>query len=533
MGSRIALLAAVLAPLLGWALWPVEDPAWEIRFDPARTLAAEAFLETSVPESAEERPNVVLIVADDLGKHDTSVYGKAPVETPNLALLADGGVRFTAGYVTSPVCSPSRAALLTGRYPQRYGFELLTHDRYPRNRLEWWVAKTFFSTHGWRALDAPVAPARADMERQGIPPGEITLAELLRKQGYETGIFGKWHLGFGEAMLPEARGFETQYGFYDAFSLYGDPGSPDVVGVRQGYFADRYQWWRGRSGGSAIRKNGVIIEEREYLTRAIAREATAWIRANRDSPFFAYVPFNAPHAPLQAPREHVERLKGIEDPDRRVYYAMIAALDDAVGEILTALDEAGLSQNTLVFFLSDNGAASYTGIVDNAPLAGGKLTNFEGGVNVPFLLRWPERLVPRVRYDRPVSALDVFATIAHAAGAALPADRGYDGVDLVPYVRSERVGDPHEALFWRAAGHRGVRAGDYKLIVDNATGSRVLYDLAADPGERIDLTGERPDAAQQLEKKLERWETDLVPPRWPPAMEYQFTLDGRRFRFPL
>ncbi|MCC6849867.1 MAG: sulfatase-like hydrolase/transferase [Deltaproteobacteria bacterium] len=526
-------LAALALGAAAWALWPVADPRWAIAVDAEAARAAERFLHDATSAASDTQPNVVVIVADDLGKYDTPLYGAAPVATPNLARLADGGVRFTAGYVTSPVCSPSRAALLTGRYAQRFGFELLTHDRYPRNRLEWWVARTFFSTHGWHALARPTAPSAADMRRQGIPAGEITLAQLLRTRGYRTGIFGKWHLGFGPDVLPAAKGFETQYGFYDAFSLYGDPGDPNLTAVHQRYFADRYQWWRGRSGGSAIRRNGTIVDEREYLTAAIAREASAWIVAQRDAPFFAYVPFNAPHAPLQAPRRYVERLAGIDDPDRRTYYGMVAALDDGVGEILAALDRAGVAERTLVFFLSDNGAAAYMGIVDNAPLAGGKLGNFEGGVNVPFVLRWPARIASAQTFAHPVSALDVFATAASAAGAALPADRAYDGVDLVPFVTGARRDPPHAALFWRTAGHQAVRAGAYKLILDDRTGVRVLYDLVHDPYERADLAAREPARAAALARLLADWASALAPPRWPPAMEYRFTVGGERFVFPL
>ena len=533
MRTRPVALVFGLAALLAWCFWPIAEARWAIRFDAQAARGTKAFLQAPVAPSPHRPPNIVVILADDLGKYDTSIYADSTVPTPNLERLAADGVRFSAGYVTSPVCSPSRAALMTGRYQQRFGFELLTHDRYPHNRPEWWAARLLFSSDGFETLASPTAPSSDDLQRQGIPPDEITLAELLRKQGYRTGIFGKWHLGFGASMLPAARGFQEQYGFYDAFSLYADRNAADIVNVGGANFIDRYQWWRGRSGGSAIRHNGELVEEKGYLTTRIAEEAARWIEASDDAPFFAYVPFNAPHAPLQAPRPYVERCAAVADPDRRVYCGMVAALDDAVGVVLAALTRRGVADDTLVFFLSDNGAASYMGLVDNAPLAGGKLTNFEGGVNVPFLLRWPARIAAATVYTEPVSALDVFATAAQAAGAALSPGRSVDGVDLVPFVRGERKGLPHEALFWRAAGHCAVRVGRHKLITDRRTGARALYDLETDPREQQNLAAADPELASQLERRLADWEAQLVPPRWPPAMEYHFTLGGLRFVFPL
>lgn len=528
----IALAAAGLG---AWLFWPLADPRLAISVDEEKARAARDFLAQPVDSStgAAKRPNVVLIVADDLGKHDISVYGPSPTPTPNLARLANEGVTFTSGYVTSPVCSPSRAALMTGRYQQRFGFEGLVHDRYPDNRLEQWFMRRFGTSHGWHPPDEARIPRYEDRERQGIPPTELLLSELLAKHGYRTAITGKWHLGFGDGLRPDQRGFNHQYGFYDAFSLYGDPDDPDMVGVRDDYFADRYQWWRGRSGGSAIRRNGTVIEEDGYLTDKIGREAAAWIIAHKDEPFFAYVPFSAPHAPIQAPRAYVERFAHVESAEQRVYFAMVAALDDAVGEILRALDTAGVADDTLVFFVSDNGAASYTGLVDNAPLKGGKLTNFEGGLNVPFVMRWPGQVPAETTYSRPVSTLDAFMTIAQAAGVMLPVDRRYDGVDLVPYVRGAVQTDPHDALFWRAQGHRAIRVGRYKLISDTRTGSRALYDMEADPYETTDLLADRPALADDLEQRFRAWESALEPPRWPNVMEYRFTDGARGFVFPL
>lgn len=534
MRRALVVAVLVLVPSAAWLLWPQADPRFEIRFDAEKTARARRFLEQPVPAAATARPpNVVLIVADDLGKHDTSLYGAGAVDTPQMQRLADGGVRFTEGTVTSPVCSPSRAALMTGRYPQRFGFELLVHDRYPTNRLEYYAAKWLFSNEHWQAIDTLLVPPPAEVVRQGLPPSELTLAELLRKHGYATAIFGKWHLGNGPQSLPERRGFQSQYGFYDAFSLYKDPGDDDVVNARGRYFIDQYQWWKGRDGNCAIRRNGVEVDETGYLTDRIADEAIAWIDANRARPFFAYVPFNAPHAPLQADRRLHERFAGVTDPDQRVYLAMIASLDEAVGRILDALDQHALSDDTLVILLSDNGGAAYTGVTDNGPLKGGKLTNFEGGLNVPFVVRWPERLAAARTYTEPVSSLDLFATIVGAAGVVLPDDRPYDGVDLVPYLRGETAGTPHAALFWRAAGHRAIRAGRYKLVSDKRTGARALYDLAADKGETRNIIGEHADLADELEHRLEQWESELVDPAWPRVMEYRFEDDGQRYVFPL
>jgi arylsulfatase A-like enzyme len=212
---------------------------------------------------------------------------------------------------------------------------------------------------------------------------------------------------------------------------------------------------------------------------------------------------------------------------------MIASLDDAIGRVLAALDHAGVADETLIVFVSDNGGAVYTGVPDNTPLADGKFSNFEGGINVPFVARWPGRIAPGTTYGEPVSTLDAFSTLARAAGVALPADREYDGVDLLPFLRGERAGAPHEALFWRAGEHRAVRSGHDKLSVDARTGSRVLFDLGADPSEQRDLSAERPARVDELEAKLREWETRLLPSRWPPVMERRFTVGGRTFAFPI
>jgi arylsulfatase A-like enzyme len=532
--SKILAALVGLAAVLAWLLWPNADPSLAIRFDPDATRAAREFLARPAAPSAARPPNVVLIVADDLGKHDTSVYTPSFVPTPSLEKLAAGGVTFTQGYVTAALCAPSRASLLTGRYAQRYGFEILTHDRYPRNRLERFLVQHVLATHGWQPPPAASdVPPAADLARQGVPPSELLLSELLKKQGYATGIFGKWHLGSSDELAPRSRGFDAQYGFYEAFTLMADPDDPDIVSIRRNDLPDRFQWYQGRRSNAPIRRDGVVVDEQRYLTDAIADEAIAWIEAQATRPFFAYVPFNAPHAPYQAPRAYVERFASEPREDRRVYFAMIASLDDAIGRVLAALERTGVAENTLVVFVSDNGGAAYTGIPDNTPLADGKFGNFEGGINVPFVARWPGRIAPGTTYREPISTLDAFATIARATRVELPADRAYDGVDLLPYLRGETAGAPHEALFWRAGEQRAVLAGHDKLIRDGRTGSRVLFDLAADPSEQRDRCAADPARADELDAKLRAWEAELAPPRWPGVMERRFTVGGRDFAFPI
>jgi arylsulfatase A-like enzyme len=534
MRPRILIPLALLAALLAWSFWPLGDPSLAIQFDPDATRAAREFLARPPVPSATRPPNVLLIVVDDLGKHDTSVYSPSSTPTPSLEALAAGGVTFAQGYVTAAVCAPSRASLLTGRYAQRYGFESLTHDRYPRNRLERFLTHHLLSSHGWQPAPGPAGvPRREDLERQGVPPSELLLSELLKKQGYATGLFGKWHLGSGADLVPMRRGFDAQYGFYGPFTLMADPDDPAYVSVRGDDVGDRFQWFQGRRSNSPILRNGVPIDEKRYLTDAIADESIAWIETQKDEPFFAYVAFNAPHAPFQAPRAYVDRFASEPRPERRVYFAMIAALDDAIGRVLASLDRAGVAGNTLVVFVSDNGGATYTGVADNAPLADGKFSAFEGGINVPFVARWPGRIPAGGTYREPVSTLDAFATIARAAGVELPADRAYDGVDLLPHLRGETPARPHEALFWRAGGHRAVLAGHEKLVSDTRTGNRMLFDLAADPSEQNDRAGENPVRADELEAKLRAWEAELVPPSWPSLMERRFAVDGRDFAFPL
>ncbi len=422
---------------------------------------------------------------------------------------------------------------MTGRYQQRFGHELQPHERYPRNRLEYYVFKYFLAGDDFRVADLIAFPRFEDVLEQGLPLSEVTLAEVLRRQGYRTAIMGKWHLGgFGDH-IPIRRGFDYHYGFYEAHTLYADPNDPDIVNQRRPDFSDRFVWDHGREGNCALRRNDQIVDEKVYLTDKIADESIHWLEANHDGPFFLYVPFSAPHTPFQVPRRYWDRFADVTDPTKRVYAAMIASLDDAVGRIMDTLRRLGLDERTLVFFLSDNGGATYTGATDNAPLKGGKFTNFEGGINVPYLVRWPGTIAPGAPCSHPVSALDVFATAVDVAGADLPTDRPYDGVSLMPYLTGHTTAPPHEALFWRAEYHKAIRKGDWKLVKDEMSGRTVLYDLATDKSERRNLAAAHPEVVRDLEHVLTRWENEMVSPLWPRVMDFRFVDGEEVYFFPL
>jgi len=533
--GKVLLAAAVLTftSLLILALLPVGSKRYRIEFDATKIEGKRDYLEeitrSDLPQK-QEKPNILFILADDLGKTDISLYGGRSVDTPHIDAIGEHGVVFTDGYCTSAICSPSRAAIMTGRYQQRFGHELQTNNRYPRNRLEYLVFKYVLDIGFWRVAELAV-PRKQDIARQGLAPGEITLAELLQSSGYATGLIGKWHLGHQELFLPLNRGFDYHYGFYEAFSLYDQIDDPKVVNRPLDEFSDRHQWRQGRKGTSAIRRNDRVIEEREYLTDIIAQEAIDFLEEHGAEPFFLCVPFSAPHVPFQAQREYYDRISAIDDQTKRVYNAMIKNLDDAVGRITAKVEELGLGPDTLIFFASDNGGASHTGATENAPLKGGKFTNFEGGLNIPFMLQWEGVLAPGTRYTQPVSLMDVFATAAAAAGTPLPADRQFDGVDLLPYLPDAEHDPPHRALFWRALYNKAVRSGDWKLIVNEQSGQILLYDLLHDRRERVNLAPRYPEIVRELLDQLEVWERSLQPPSWPRVMDVELLIDGVPYRF--
>ncbi len=507
---------------------------WNIKYDKDKLAFKKNFLQKSLPPySAKRPPNILLMVVDDLGKSEISCYGSTTVKTPHMDQLAAEGILFRDCYVTAPVSAPSRASLLTGRYNERYGFETQPMEIYPNNLPAYWIGKYLMNTGEFIVDEKPRFPPEWQIQKQGLLPTEINLAEFLKMRHYSTACIGKWHLGFSPDHIPNKRGFDYQYGFYGAFSLYSEKrNDPDMVNHIQDSFSAKHQWKMGRKETSAIRKNDKVIREKRYLTDAIKEEAISYMAIHKKEPFFLYVAFNAVHVPFQAPREYYELYDYVKDDNKRVYYAMVSALDDAIGEMMEKLRELGLEDNTIIYLISDNGGAAYTGATDNYPYKGGKLTMFEGGVNVPFFMKWKGKLSAGKRYDHPVSSMDIFMTSIKLAECELPDDRVYDGIDLMPYLTGINETKPHENFYWKADQIHSMRMGDWKYLQSVRDGWIELYNLKEDRYERIDLHELKPEVLDQLKKVFEKWNKDMMPPLWPRIMDYKIIIDGKEYLFP-
>lgn len=407
------------------------------------------------------RPNIVIILSDDQGYADVSFQQNPPeVSTPAIDKLAADGVVFTNGYVSAYVCAPSRAGLLTGRYQQRFGF--------------------------YRAPDS----------RKGMPLSEVTLADMLKKEGYATGVFGKWHLGIEPAYHPLKRGFDEFYGFLGH-------GGHD-------YFDLKYPS-QEQNEYTYIYRNTEPANDTGYLTDNLAREASAFIEKHTDqaTPFFLYLPFNAVHMPLQAPEEDIRRFD-TGDKDRDIQLAMLYRMDLAIGKVIATLKRTGAYENTLLFFLTDNGGARVSK-ANNFPLRDYKHSTYEGGLRVPFIVSWPEKFRHAVRHE-PVISFDILPTVCEATGTALVTDKVYDGKSLLPLIRSRRPHPLHEELFWDGAdGIWAVRQGRWKLVYGRS-GKLELYDLEEDISEAHDLAAEKPATVQALERKYHQWRSAMAPP---------------------
>lgn len=479
----------------------------------------------STPAEGPRPPNIVLIVADDLGYNDISLNGGGvagdAVPTPHINSIAHNGINFSNGHAGNATCSPSRAAMMTGRYPTRFGFEFTSVPMsFSRNIAEF-KSKGLHPViyHADREAQMPA------FESQGVPTSEIMLPKLLKQADYHSIHIGKWHMGENASMGPNAHGFDETLGFLQGGMMFLEADDPNVVNAQQDFDPiDQFLWAAAPFGVSY--NNGEAFKPATYVTDYFTDEALQAIKANKDRPFFMYLAYNAPHTPLQATREDYDALPQIKDHARRVYAAMIRNLDRNIGRVLAELKAQGLDQNTLVIFTSDNGGAHYIGLDDlNKPYRGWKATFFEGGTRVPFFMQLPGVIAPGSQFTAPVSHFDIFATSAALAGVQPPADRVIDGVNLIPFARGEQGGRPHEQMFWRSGAYQVARSGDWKLQVNQTQDKLWLFNLQDDPTEQHNLVDAEPARVKELLAQLAEFNSQQKAPLWPSLVEAPILID--------
>ena len=486
---------------------------------------------TNLPAGAETKsgakpPNVILIVADDLGYNDITLNGGGlaggTVPTPNINSLAQQGANFETSYSGNATCAPSRAAIMTGRYPTRFGFEFTPTPKQ--------FMKVIGHYKGPNQLYDAIYHAEREKdlipyETMGLPRTEITMAKMLKGQGYRTLHVGKWHLGDAPEFRSHVHGFDEALSFQHASSLYLPENDPNVVNSQQEFdIIDRFQWAAGSFGMHF--NGGEAFKPKRYVTDYLTDEAEKAIEANRKQPFFLYLAYTAPHTPLQATKEDYAALSHIEDHTLRVYAAMVRNLDRNIGRVLQTLRDKGLDDNTLVIFTSDNGGAHYVGLDGlNKPYRGWKATFFEGGIRVPLFMKWPAAIPKGVKPQLPVNHMDIFTTVAAVTGAKLPADRPIDGINLLPQLSKPADKGPERPLFWRTDTYRVIRKGDWKLQVAQNPRKDWLFNMALDPTEQNNLAAKEPDRVASMKKELEAFNATQVKPSWPSMAEAAIAID--------
>lgn len=539
---RIAiLLIAILLVAVGWVyLYPstaimtavkVRNAIDTARVAAPRDIAWQQGPDTSLVNPADRPPNVILIVADDLGYNDISTFGGGVaggrLQTPHIDALAAQGAVFNQSYSGSSTCAPSRAMLMTGRYPRRTGFAF-TPMPPSMGRVVTAIADEMDRTLPDALYNPAVAANKPPYERQGLPAEEVTLAESLQSRGYHTVHIGKWHLGRTHGMAAHEQGFDES--LLMASGLYLPEDHPDVINARVNFDPiDQFLWSALTYANSYNSGDEDRFEPGGYLTDYWTDESVKVIKANRHRPFFLYLAHWGIHTPLQATKADYEAVGDIQPHRLRVYAAMTRALDRSVGRVMAALEEEGLADNTIVIFTSDNGGAGYIGLTDvNAPFRGWKITHFEGGIRVPLFIRWGSQIPAGVKIDTPVAHIDVLPTVLAAVNESLPHSREIDGENLLPLM----TGGPdaqrdwgRETLFWSAGHNRIVRHRDWKLQVAARPEKQWLFNLAEDPTEQRNLAPERPGKVAELIALLDAHAADARPPLYQAEIEAPVAID--------
>jgi len=406
----------------------------------------------------EKKPNVIVILIDDAGYADFGFMGCKDLETPNIDKLAQSGVILTDAHVSATVCAPSRAGLITGKYQQRFGFE--AND-----------------TGDKKSGDI------------GLSDDVVTIANVFKNNGYKTMALGKWHLGKDISDHPNQRGFDEFYGFLTGSRSYFQYKNPNKIKMLQ--------------------HNGKRVKFDGYLTDVLGDQSVKYIEENKDKPFFMYLAYNAVHTPMEAKKDDLEKYK---NHPRQYLAAMTWSLDQNVGKLQNKLKELGIADNTIIYFLSDNGGAA-NNTSSGGPLKGWKGNKFEGGHRVPFVVSWPAQIKAGQTFGGLSSSLDIFTTSMAAANITKDTNLISDGVNLLPYLKGEKTGDPHQQLFWRKLEEAGARVGDYKMVRLQDYGA-TLYNVANDLGEMNDLQNSHKKEFNQLDKALKNWESQMMKPLW-------------------
>ena len=472
----------------------------------------------------EDKPNIILILADDLGFNDVSYYNGGAADgsllTPHIDSLAEEGVAFLNGYAASPVCSPSRAAIMTGRYSSRYGFEFTPYPAQAARIMNLLRKDGELATIGledvqWDEVGLTVG---------GLPNEEITIAEMLQDNGYYTAHIGKWHLGgFNDGMRPNDQGFDDILMLNS--SLYFPKNHPDIVNAKIDSAVEDMVW--ASSQYAASFNGSEPFEPGGYITDYYTDEAVKVIDNNKDRPFFLYLGHFAPHNPLQSLRKDYEKHSHMENHTLQVYAGMIEALDRSIGKILSALEKNGLTENTLIIFASDNGGAGYIGLDDiNKPYRGWKLTHFEGGMHIPFFAKWPAKIKKDMKYNKRIHHTDIFSTILGAANIEPPKEITIDGVNLIPFLTNEKRGEPHEALYWKNVTYQAIIHDNWKLMRSKYPKEKeYLYNLEKDPYEQNNLALLEPEIKILLHEKLNTHIESMPEPSWPQSVFMPVVID--------
>lgn len=421
---------------------------------------------------ADTPPSVVLILADDLGFGDVSMHGCADIPTPNIDSIAADGVRFTNGYSSHPFCSPMRAGLMAGRYQHRFGY----------------TNNVAYDPHN---------------DRMGLPASEKTIAARLKDAGYRTGMVGKWHLGAASSFHPLRRGFDFFYGF---------------LGGGHDYFVVDTTVKLGENYKAALDDNGQPVGLDGYLTNVLTDQAIRFIDSVEPAkPYFVYVAYNAPHAPMQAPEEKIQQFASIKNKKRRTYAAMVSAMDDQIGRLLKTIEDRGQADNTIVYFLSDNGGPEDANASDNGPLRGQKGEVYEGGIHVPFAMRYPAKVNAGTVCDSPVISFDIVATSLAEAGVSSDA---LEGENLIAIAKGEVADADSRSLFWQNTDQRSVavRSGSQKWL--RAAGETGLYDLSDDLSESNNLIESSAETANELSAQFKQWQSQNAPSFFPSYRQY-------------